>query len=218
MTKRKQNPKPTPPEIPPEQRAQAARIVRATGQRLPTTVQLAEAVRRDRYRRRFLAVMRSTFFSLLVVAAVSILIATLWMPVLEIYGASMTPTLQEGEIVVARKGGCATGDVVAFYYENKVLVKRVIATPGDWVNIMEDGTVSVNGAILDEPYLEKKSLGTCDIELPYQVPAGKYFVLGDQRETSIDSRSSHVGCIAEDQIVGRILFCVWPLNEIRKVG
>jgi signal peptidase I len=218
VAKGKRRPTPKPPEIPPEQRAQAARIVRATGRSLPTTAELAEAVRRDRYRHRFFSVMRSTFYSLLVVAAVAILVATLWMPVLEIYGASMTPTLREGEIVVAEKGGCKTGDVVALYYENKVLVKRVIALPGDWVNIMEDGTVSVNGATLDEPYLSEKSLGTCDIELPYQVPAGKIFVMGDQRETSIDSRSSRVGCIAEDQIVGRILFCVWPLQDIRKVG
>ena len=135
------------------------------------------------------------------------------MPVLQIYGTSMSPTLTEGNIVLSVKGsGFETGDVVAFYYNNKILVKRVIAQPGQWVDISKDGTVYVNDMPIEEPYLTDKAFGECDIELPYQVPESRIFVMGDHRSVSIDSRSSTIGCIAEEQIVGKIEFQIWPLS------
>lgn len=162
--------------------------------------------------------MKSTVFSLITAAAVAVLVATLWLPVLQIFGNSMTPTLSEGQIVVSAKvKEMKPGDIVAFYYGNKVLVKRYIAGPGSRVEIAEDGTVTVDGVALDEPYLEEKSLGICDLEFPYQVPEERYFVMGDHRETSVDSRHSSVGCITQEDLVGKILYCVWPLEEIGPV-
>ena len=148
-----------------------------------------------------------------------ILLATLFFPVLKIYGNSMSPTLDEGQIVVALKGSSFdTGDIIAFYYNNKILVKRVICGAGDWVNIYEDGSVLVNGSLLDESYLSEAAYGACDLELPYQVPEGQIFVMGDQRLSSIDSRSSIVGCVSQEQIVGRIVLCIWPLRDFGPVG
>ena len=150
----------------------------------------------------------------MVVAAVAVLVATIWMPVLQIYGSSMTPTLKEGDIVLSVKGsGFEPGDLVAFYLGNKILVKRCIAGPGQWVDIDENGNVSVDGRLLEEPYLTEKALGECDIALPYQVPENRYFCVGDHRSTSVDSRSTAVGCISDEQIVGRIVFRVWPLPD-----
>ena len=143
------------------------------------------------------------------------LTAVLFLPVLRIDGTSMTQTLQDGDIVVAVSGTkFRIGDVVAFYYNNSILVKRVIATAGDWVDIDGEGNVYVNGEAVDEPYLTEKALGQCDIELPYQVPDGKCFVMGDHRATSIDSRSTSVGCISEGNVVGRITFRIWPVREM----
>lgn len=193
-------------------------LLRRRGRTLPTTEQLEQALAREKQRKRFRDALRSTIFVLATVAAVSILVATLLFPVMRIYGASMKPTLDDGEIVVSIKvKDLATGDIVAFYYNNKLLIKRVICGPGDWVNLDGDGTVFVNGIALEEPYLTEKSLGICDIELPYQVPADQYFVLGDHRETSVDSRSSMVGCVSREQIVGRILFRVWPLPAFGRI-
>ena len=158
--------------------------------------------------------MRSTIYPLIVVAAVAVLVATIWMPVLQIYGASMAPTLDEGDIVISVKGSAfEPGDLVAFYMGNKILVKRCIAGPGQWVDIDADGNVYVDGELLDEPYLTEKALGDCDIELPYQVPDNRYFCMGDHRSTSVDSRSTTVGCVSDEQIVGKILFRVWPLSD-----
>ena len=180
----------------------------------PTRDQVAEELRRERYKRRYRSAVTSTVYTLITVAAAAVLVATLLLPVLRIYGTSMTPTLDNGQIVVSVKTGeLEPGDVVAFYYNNKILIKRVICGSGDWVDIQQDGTVLVNGQVLDEPYLTEKALGTCDIELPYQVPDGRVFVMGDHRETSVDSRSTSVGCVAQEQIVGRIFFRVWPLDE-----
>ena len=180
----------------------------------PTARQLEEELGRVSYGRRYRAVLRSTLYTLIAVAAVAVLVATLWMPVLQIYGNSMTPTLQDGEIVFSLKTGeMKPGDIVAFYYNNKILVKRVIARPGDWVDIDENGTVYVNDLPLEEPYLSEKAHGEPDIELPYQVPDGRFFVLGDHRATSVDSRHTAVGCVAEEQIVGKIVFRVWPLSQ-----
>jgi len=181
----------------------------------PEIAQLREELKREQYKRRYILVLRSTVYTLLAVSAAAVLVATLWLPVLQIFGSSMTPTLTDGEIVVSVKSeDMAPGDVVSFYYNNKILVKRVIAGPGDWVDIDADGTVYVNGEELYEPYLTEKSLGEADIELPYQVPDGRIFVMGDHRSTSVDSRHTAVGCVAREQIVGKIVFRVWPLSRL----
>lgn len=181
----------------------------------PSVEQLEAEVKRVNYKYRYRTVLKSTIYTLITVAAIAVLVATLWLPVLQIYGSSMTPTLQDGEIIFTLKTSeFETGDVVAFYYNNKILVKRVIAGPGDWVNMDEDGTVYVNGELLDEPYLVEKAYGECNIEFPYQVPDSKIFVMGDHRSTSVDSRNTAVGCVSEEQIVGKILFRVWPLDRI----
>ncbi|MBQ8641298.1 MAG: signal peptidase I [Clostridia bacterium] len=181
----------------------------------PSVEMLETELERVNYQQRYWVVLRSTVYTLITVAAVAVLVATLWLPVLRIYGSSMTPTLQDGEIVFSVKtADLEQGDIIAFYYNNKILVKRVIAGPGDWINISaETGNVYVNDVLLDEPYLAEKSFGDADIELPYQVPDGKYFVMGDHRATSVDSRHTAVGCVAEEQIVGKIVFRVWPLEQ-----
>lgn len=178
------------------------------------SVELLEAeLGRTKYRRRYNRVLRSTVYALITVAAAAVLVATLWMPVLQISGNSMTPTLAEGEVVISLKGlGFRTGDVIAFYYDNKVLIKRVIAGPGDWVDIDERGTVYVNEQELDEPYLMEKALGDCNIELPYQVPESRVFVMGDHRSVSLDSRNTAVGCVSDEQVVGRLLLRIWPME------
>lgn len=184
----------------------------------PTTLQLKQELVRVKYKSRYRSVLRSTLYTLITVAAVAILIATLWLPVLQIYGTSMSPTLKDGEVVVTVKtSNFETGDIVSFYYNNKILVKRVIAKAGDWVNIDEDGTVFINDIPLEEPYLIEKAFGDTNIDLPYQVPDGKIFVMGDHRSTSLDSRNTSVGCVSQEQIVGKIVYCIWPLNRLRLV-
>ena len=184
---------------------------------LPTSQQLEAELNRARYRRRYRNVLRSTVYTLITVAAIAVLVATLLMPVLQIYGSSMTPTLADGDIVLSLKqSDFESGDVVAFYYNNKILVKRVIAQSGEWVDITPEGDVYVGKTssdmqLLEEPYLKEKALGDCNIEFPYQVPESRVFVLGDHRSVSVDSRNTAVGCVAEEQLVGRLVFRVWPL-------
>ena len=181
---------------------------------LPNSADVEQELKRERYKVRYKRTLKSTVFALITAAAAAGLVATLWLPVLQIFGSSMTPTLQEGEIVVSIKvNEMEPGDIVAFYYGNKVLIKRYIAGPGSWVDIQEDGTVTVDGAVLEEPYLTEKSFGICDLELPYQVPDDTYFLMGDHRATSVDSRHTSVGCIAQDQIVGKIVYRVWPMES-----
>lgn len=179
----------------------------------PNLEQLEAELKRENYKDRYRSVLRSTIFTLITVAAAAVLVATLLTPVLQITGGSMTPTLVNGEIVVSLKGsGYESGDIIAFYYDNKILVKRVIAQAGQWVDIDEEGNVYVDGESLDEPYLENKAFGECNIELPYQVPESKIFVMGDHRDVSLDSRNTSVGCVGKDQIVGRLILRIWPLN------
>lgn len=182
---------------------------------LPTVQQLEAELKREKYRGRYWKMLRGTVAVLVVVAATAVLISNLLLPILRIYGSSMTPTLVNGNIVAAvRNGTYQRGDIIAFYYNNKILVKRVIGMPGEWVDMDESGNVTIDGEPLEEPYLTEKALGECDIELPYQVPEGRYFVMGDHRSVSSDSRSSQVGCVSEEQIVGKLLFRLWPLDEI----
>ena len=184
-------------------------------QTLPRAADLEALVNRIRYEKRFRSSIINTLMTLVVVAAAAILIAILVLPILRIYGQSMSETLDNGDIVVSVKtADLETGDIVAFYYNNTILVKRVIGQSGDWIDIAKDGTVSVNQQELEEPYLDKKAYGEIDIKLPYQVPEGRTFVMGDNREISIDSRTMMIGCISEEQIVGKIIYRVWPLNKI----
>lgn len=186
---------------------------------LPSQETVKNELARVRYFSRYKKVILSTAATLITVAAVAVLVATLWMPVLQIHGSSMAPTLVDGNVLVSVKGTqFETGDIIAFYYNNKILVKRVIAKAGEVVDIQDNGTVLVNGSVIEEPYLTEKALGNCDIELPYQVPAAKLFVMGDHRSTSADSRNTAIGCVAEEQIVGKIVFCVWPISVFGSVS
>ncbi len=187
--------------------------------RVPSVEALEAELKKEQYRSSYSRVLKSTVFSLLVVAAVAVLIAVLLLPVLQISGTSMTETLQDEDIVVAvNSSRYSTGDVIAFYYNNNVLIKRVIASAGDWVDIDADGNVFVNEEQLEEPYISEKAFGECDIDLPYQVPDGKCFVMGDHRAVSIDSRNSSIGCVSNDMVVGKILFRVWPLSGLGLVN
>ena len=185
---------------------------------MPTIKQLKAESEITKHKIRFRKVLKNTIFTLVTVSAAAVLIAALLLPVLRIYGTSMDPTLSEGDIVIfVKSSSFETGEVVAFYYNNKILVKRVIAHPGDWVDINDKGIVFVNDQKLSEPYVSEFSLGDCDIELPYQVPESRLFVMGDHRDVSVDSRNTSVGCVAEEQIVGKIVFKVWPLSGFGKV-
>lgn len=185
---------------------------------LPTAKQLEAELKNIRYRREFIKILRNTVSSLLVVAAIAVLISMLFLPVLRVTGSSMTPTMQNDELIIcSKRSNFKSGDIVAFYYNNKILLKRVIATAGDVINITEDGTVFVNGQALDEPYVNEKAFGECDIELPYQVPDNRIFVMGDHRSVSVDSRSTVVGCIADEYVIGKVIFRIWPWESIGTV-
>lgn len=185
---------------------------------LPTLDQIQRERSRLRYKRRYSSALRSTVAVLIVVAALAVLVAMLWMPVLRIYGTSMAPTLTDGQVVICVKTeSFHPGDVTAFYHGNKLLVKRYMAGPSDWIIIDQDGNVTINGELLEEPYLTEKAYGETNIQLPYQVPDERYFLMGDNRDVSIDSRNTAVGCIAKDQIVGKVVFRIWPLGDFGPV-
>ena len=190
-----------------------------TPREIPSVDLLEEELKREKYRQRYRRALRNTIYTLITVAAAAVLVATLLLPVLQISGTSMAPNLTEGDIVVSMSGkNYKRGDVIAFYFDNKVLVKRVIATAGQWVDIDEEGNVFIDGEAIDEPYLTEKSLGQCNIELPYQVPESQIFVMGDHRGVSLDSRNTAVGCVSDEQIVGRLIFRVWPIGVFGPVG
>ena len=181
---------------------------------IPSTEEVKAERERLAYRSRYTRVLRSTIYALVVVAAVAVLLATLFLPVLQVSGDSMNPTLQDKDVIVlVKSGSLKTGDLCGFYWQNKLLLKRVIGLPGDIISLDENGVVTVNGTVLDEPYVDELALGECDIKFPYQVPENRYFVLGDHRATSIDSRSSVIGCVEKNQIVGKVFIMVWPLSS-----
>ena len=186
--------------------------------KIPSTDEIEQELKRLNHRRNYYKVLRNTICGLITVAAIAVLVAVLYLPVLQIYGNSMSPTLQSGDIVLTVKTDkFKSGDIVAFYYNNKILVKRVIASAGEWVDIDEEGNVYVNQTLLEEPYLSEKALGDCNIELPYQVPDGKLFLMGDHRSVSVDSRNSAIGCVSEEQIVGELKLRIWPLKYLGRL-
>lgn len=181
---------------------------------LPSADALEQELKREKHKQRYNRTLRSTLYVLIIAAAAAVLVATLWLPVLQIYGSSMSPTLEEGDVVLSIKvNAFEKGDVVAFYYGNKLLVKRCIAGAGQWVDMDEEGAIFVDGVLLQEPYVDSLSYGNADITFPYQVPENKYFLVGDHRSVSVDSRHSVVGSITEEDIVGKIVFCIWPLER-----
>ncbi len=182
--------------------------------KLPTTNELEQALYKEKFKFRYKTLLKSTVYALIIVIAISVIASTLLFPVFQIYGKSMEPTLVENDIVVCmKKSKYKQGDVIAFYYNNKILVKRVIASSTEWVEIEDDGSVYVNDKLLNEKYIKKKYLGEVDIEFPYQVKEDSYFVLGDERKLSIDSRNSKIGTISKDDIIGKIIVKVWPLKH-----
>ncbi len=183
---------------------------------IPSKTQVGTERKRYRRQKAYNKALRGTVYVLTIVAAIAVLIATLVLPVLQIEGASMEPTLSNGDIVLLSKTTrFERGDLCGFTWNNKLLVKRVIGLPGDWIEIDTDGTVYLNGEKLDEPYIDKKALGECDLEFPFQVPQEQYFVIGDMRDSSIDSRNTMVGCVQKDQIVGKVFFRIWPFKNIK---
>ena len=192
---------------------------RKTETALPTLAQVERERRRYRWKKAYLKALRGTISVLTYMAAVAALIATLVLPVLQIEGTSMEPTLVNGDVVLLTKTTVfARGDICGFSWNNKILIKRVVGIPGDWIEIDTDGTVYLNGEKLEEPYAQQIAFGECDLEFPFQVPQEQYFVLGDMRESSIDSRNTLVGCVEMDQIIGKIFFRIWPLKDMRFFG
>ena len=182
--------------------------------RIPSLTEIENERKRIRRKTYYRQSLRDTVSVLVVVAAVAVLIATLFLPILQISGDSMSPTLKHDEIVVLLKTkNFDRGDMIGFYYQGKILLKRVIALPDDEVVIDGDGNVYVNEELLEEPYVTEKELGDCDLEFPYEVPGTGYFVMGDRRSNSVDSRNSVVGAISQEDIIGKVCIRVWPLSK-----
>ena len=186
---------------------------------VPSSEEVQEEMQRIKSQGRFSQALKSTFGTVIVVAAIAVLMAAIFLPVLRITGTSMEPQFMPGDILVAYKtDNLKRGEICTFYYNNKLIVKRVIALGGDTVDISEDGLVSVNGNELNEPYVQKNALGLCDLEFPCEVPLGQMFLLGDNRETSVDSRSTDFGCISVEEVLGKVFLRVWPFNTFRFFG
>ncbi len=184
-------------------------------QEAPSIEQLTAELKRTRYRRRFAATMRHTLLTLVIIVAAALAVSYFFLSVMRIHSNAMSPSFRSGDMVVALKNSDYTaGDVIAYYYNDKLLVKRVIAVEGDTIQVEEDGDVLRNGLKLDEPYVQTRALGQCDIEMPYTVPNDRVFVMGDERDVSLDSRSTAMGCIAQEQVIGRVILRVWPLEDI----
>lgn len=182
----------------------------------PASDQIRQELNRVENKRKFKRVLRNTFSVFVSIAAVAVLLSVFLLPVMRIYGNAMTPTIKEGEIVVSIKTKSPErGDILGFYYNNRILIRRVIALPGETVDIDTAGNVKINDRTIAEAYIFQKTLGTCDIEFPFRVPDDAWFVMGDNRLTSIDSRSTAVGCVTEDQFVGKVFACVWPFGSMR---
>lgn len=190
------------------------KVKETTNRSMPTSSELKAELKREKYKLQYRRILKSTVYALIVVASVAVLLATLVLPVLQISGISMEPALNNGDIVILIKAGkFRQGDLCAFSYSNKTLIKRIVGLPGDYVEIDKEGNVFINGNMLDEPYISEKSMGECDIEFPCQVPENHYFLLGDKRKTSVDSRNSVIGCVEKDQIIGKIIIKVWPMSD-----
>ena len=184
---------------------------------IPTAAQFEKEMKRLKYKQNFRNSVKSTVSALITIVAAAVIVSTMLIPVLRVTGASMTPTLRNDEYVLCSKvSSLKQGDIIAFYYNNRILLKRVIGVAGDIIDIDEDGTVTLSGEVLDEPYISEKALGECDIDMPYQVPENRLFVMGDHRSVSVDSRSTSVGCIAEENIVGKVMLRIWPLKAAGK--
>ncbi|MCR5629748.1 signal peptidase I [Eubacterium sp.] len=183
---------------------------------LPTALQIEDEISRLKNRRDYIHILFNTIASLIVVAAIAVLISSFLLPVLRVTGTSMTPTLTNGTVVVCKRTtSLKRGDIVAFYYNNKVLLKRVIGLPGDYIEVRTDGTVLVNNEAIDEPYIDGPSYGENDLTYPYQVPEDRYFVMGDHRSTSVDSRSKTIGCVSEEEVLGKVKMAIWPIDKFK---
>lgn len=146
---------------------------------------------------------------------VAILCMVCFLPMMRVESDGMSPTLEKGQCVMVIPGDSFEhGDIIAFYYDGRILLKRIIACPGEQVEVLKDGSVYVNGQLFDEPYASEKCYGSSDLTYPYQVPENRFFVMGDQRSAGTDSRTSQIGTVAQEQIVGKVVLRFWPLKAI----